>query len=383
MIIETRGSKGIRVAYIIGALAIPTSAGAQSAGLGHTIQTYRFDDPEAAGVESFTLATVPWSVGVPLGSRLSVGVGGAWARGSAKGPTGAEATLAGVTDTDVNITFVAGDWLVFSADATLATGQSTLSTEESLVAGVIAAELLPFTLNTWGSGRSVGGTVAMATQAGAWGIGFAGGYRIANEFEPLPEASLGYDPGDQLQARVAVDRDLAGSSTLSLVLGYQHFTDDRILGANLFRSGSRVEGVASLAFPVGLRASALVYGGVSHRSQGTLLLDESLLSGASDAPAQQLFTGGGMVRMPLGRRVALRPSGELRVFRAADGASQGWVGSLGTSVDFRLAGNSSSRRLVLSPQAQIRTGNVIVEQGVEAGFSGWEVSAVLRVESPR
>lgn len=87
--------------------------------------------------------------------------------------------------------------------------------------------------------------------------------------------------------------------------------------------------------------------------------------------------------MPLGRRVALRPSGELRVFRAADGASQGWVGSLGTSVDFRLAGNSSSRRLVLSPQAQIRTGNVIVEQGVEAGFSGWEVSAVLRVESPR
>ena len=371
------------VALGVATAALPASAFGQSLGVGTTVQTYRFDDPDAAGVETFQLVTVPWATGVPLGSRVSLSLGGAWAKGRATGPTGGEATLTGVTDTDVNLSFVVGDWLVVSADATLATGRNTLSTEESLVAGVIAAELLPFAINTWGSGRSVGGTVAMATQAGAWGVGFAGGYRVAREFEPVPDANLGYNPGDQLQARLAFDRDVAGSSTLSIVMGYQHFTDDQILGANLFRSGSRVQGVVSLAFPVGLRSSALVYGGLNHRAQGTLLLDESLLSGASDSPSQQLFLTGGSVRIPLGRSAALRPAADLRVFRASDGASQGWVGSFGTSIDVRLAGNSSSRRLVLAPQGTFRVGNVIVDQGSEAGFSGWEIGVVLRMESPR
>jgi hypothetical protein len=347
---------------------------------GSVVQGYTFDAPETAGYGSFRLVTVPWAVGVPVGERFVAAVSGAWANGRARGPSGGEANLSGLTDTDLSLSYALGDWLVLGADVTLATGKSTLSLEESTVAGIIAADLLPFSINTWGSGSGAGGTLAMATQVGAWGVGFAASYRHTSEFEPLFGEPVIYNPGDQLRGRLAVDRDVGGSSTLSLVLGYQSFMDDRLQGANLFKAGSRIEGVASLAFPLALRSSARVYAGVNHRSRGTLLLDESVLSAAGNSPSQQLFLSGAEARIPLGRRAALLPVGELRVFRAADGASQGWVGSGGASLDLRLAGNSTSRRLIVSTVGRLRLGRVIVEEGREAGLRGWETGLVLRVE---
>jgi hypothetical protein len=373
-------------AALIGALcgiALPSHAGAQAAAIGVGVQTYRFDEPETAGLETFQLVTAPWSAAVAPGRGVTLSLDGAFARGVATGPGGERASLSGLTDTELGVQVALGDWLVLGGGATLATGKSTLSTSESLVAGFVAAALLPLPINTWGSGRSYGGTVAMATQVGAWGVGLAGGYRVAGAFDPLPGEALRYSPGDQLQMRVAVDRDVAGSSTLSLLFGYQLFADDRLVETNLFKSGSRIQTLVSLAFPIGLRASALVYGGVNHRARGTLLLDESALSGAGDSPSQQLFLAGTNLRVPLGRRAALLPSGEMRVFRAEDGASQGWVGSAATSLDLRVAGNSAGSRIVLSPSVGALVGNVIVEEGAEAGFFGWQAGLVLRVGSGR
>jgi hypothetical protein len=371
------------VAALIGVAATPQGACAQGLGGGVLVQTYTFEDPQTAGLETLRLVSVPYAASVLLGTRVSLAVDGAWASGEATSPSGASAHLSGPTDTQVGVTLALGpDWLVLSADATLATGKSTLSLEESLVAGIVAADLLPFAINTWGSAGSVGGSVAAATQLGVWGVGLAAGYRVAGEFEPLSNLALGYSPGDQLQLRVAVDRDL-GASTVSFVVGYQHFSDDELVGVNLFRSGSRIQSTVSVAFPVGLRSSALVYGGVHHRSKGTLLLDQSLLGAGGDSPSQQLFLAGTNLRIPVGRSSALLPSVEMRVFRAEDGASQGWVASGGTSLDVRLTGNSTSRRLVLSPSARVRVGNVIVEEGAETGFLGWEAGLILRLEPGR
>jgi hypothetical protein len=356
---------------------------AQTIGVGPSIQTYTFDDPQAAGLETFRLITVPWAASVPVGGGVTVTAGGAWASGRATGEGGQEATLSGLTDTDVNVELQLGDWLVVGADASIGTGKSSLSLEESLVAGVIAADLLPFSVGTWGSGGRLGGSVAVAGQAGSWGLGLAGSYRVSSEFEPLPGQPLTYNPGDEVQLRAALDRNVGASSTFSLVLGWQSFSDDQALGANLFRSGNRIQGLASLAFPLGLRSSALVYGGVNHRSRGTLLLDESVLSGAGDSPSQQLFLAGTNLRVPLGRRAALLPAVETRVFRAEDGASQGWLTSGGASLDFRVVGNSSGRRLVLSPSGALRLGKVIVEQGAETGLFGWEAGLVVRLKTGR
>ncbi len=357
---------------------------AQEVGAGWMLQRYRFDDAAAAGLEEFRLLTLPFAASIDLGSNVSVYLAGTYADGEAIGPDGQRAKLSGVTDTEAGLSVRLGvDWLIANAGATLPTGNSALTTEESVVAGIVASELLPFAVRNWGTGGSIGGDLAIATQAGAWGIGFAGGLRLSSEYEPVPAQTLAYRPGDQLQFRFALDRDVAESGTLSVLLGFQRFSEDAISGSNLFRSGNRFEGVLSYAFALGLRSSALLYGGVYHRSNGFLLADDSVLGGAGDSPSQQLFMAGTNLMLSLGRRAAMIPQAEITVFRAEDGVGQGWVTTTGSTLDIRLAGNSSSARLILSPSGQIRFGHVTIAQGSESDFLGWEVGLTMRVETGR
>lgn len=356
---------------------------AQSVGAGAHVQSYSFDDPTIAGVESVRLVVTPFAAAVDLG-RVSLGLSGAYASGTATGPGGGEASLSGPTDTDLVLTYRPGpDWLVVSASSALPTGKSSLDTEGSFVAAFIAAELLPFEIASWGSGGDVGGDVAVATQAGGWGVGLSAGYRLAREYEPIPDLPFSYKPGNQLQLRVALDRDVTQTSTLSLLVGAQHFSDDELAGTNLFKSGTRVQAVASYAFPLGLRSSALVFAGVNHRANGALLTEEAALSGAADSPSQQLFMTGANLRFPLGRGSAVLPKAEMFVFRAEDGASQGWVATIGPALDLRLSGNASTRQFFLTPSFVWRTGNVIVQEGSESGFSGWEAGVTLRLVAGR
>jgi len=360
-------------------LGSPAPGRGQAVGTAGVLQSYRFDDANAAGLQSIRLLTTPFSLVTAIGSSVALQVFGAYASGTSTAPDGQQVTLAGPTDTYVGLTAAVGpDWLVVTARASLPTGASTYTASESLVASVVAAELLPFAVSTWGSGGSVGATVAAVTQAGPWGVGFAGGVNIAGEYEPLQDRQLGYRPGDQIQASLALDHDVGGSGTLSMLLAFQSFGNDQMSGGDLFRAGNRVEGTFSYAFAVGRRSSALLFGGVSHRANGTLLDQGSALGGAQDSPAQQLFRLGTNVRLPIGRRAALLPTVEAWVFRAEDGASQGWMTSVGTSLDIRVAGGPSGRQLVLAPSGRVRLGRVIVREGLETGVKGWEVGLTLR-----
>jgi len=366
-------------AVVVVLCSTPSSSGAQTVGAGGVLQSYRFADADAAGLESIQLITMPFAVAVPIGSLLSLQASGAYAIGTATAPNGEQVKLTGPTDTHIGLSVGVGlDWLVVTVRASLPTGASTYTAGESLVASVVAAELLPFAISTWGSGGSVGATVAVVTQAGGWGVGFAGGYNVASEYEPLQDQQLGYRPGDQLQARLALDHDVGGSGTLSILLGFQNFGNDQIGGGDLFRSGNRLEGTFTYAFAVGRRSSALLFGGVSHRANGSLLDPSSSLGAATDSPAQQLFRFGTNVRLPIGRRAALLPTLEARVFRAEDGASQGWMTTAGASLDVRIAGGPSGQRLVLAPSARMRLGRVIVSEGLETGVTGWEAGLTLR-----
>ncbi len=367
-------------ALLLAGAFLPALAAGQTVGVGPVVQAYQFDNATAAGIKSIQLISTPFAVTVPVMPTLAVAVSGAYARGVAKAEGGEQVTLQGLTDTNIDVTFGVGlDWLIVTAGASLPTGNNTHSLEESLVAGVVAAELLPFAVNTWGSGGNAGATVAAARQVGSWGLGLSAGYRVASEYEPLQSQTLSYRPGDQLQLRVALDRDVGTSGTFSVLFGAQRYGNDQISGSELFRSGLRLDAIVSYAFALGLRSSALVYGGVNHRANGTLLQQESALGGATDTPAQQLFLAGADVRLPVGRRAALRPTADLRVFRAEDGASQGWISAVGVGFDYRVAGTNSGRRLVLTPSAKARFGRVIVSDDLETGVVGWEAGLTLGV----
>ena len=364
--------------------SLAPAAAAQMAAAGELMQAYSFGDPAATGLESFRLITLPFGASVQLTDRIGVQASGAYAQGTAIGSDGAQASLSGLTDTDVGVSVALGpDRYVLTASASLPTGSSAYSTQESVVAGIVAAELLPFAITSWGTGGRVGGDLAVALQSGRWGVGLAGGYRMARSYEPLSDQVFSYRPGDQLGLRLAVDRDVSESSTLSLLAGFQRFGADQLGGTNLFQSGNRIEGILSYAFPVGVRSSALVYGGLYHRANGALLLATSVLSGATGSPSQQLYTSGVQMRVPLGRRGTLLPEIEGRLFRSSDGVGQGWLSSAGAALDLIAFGRRSRGRVVLAPSARVRWGWVVVRDGVASGMTGWEAGLVARWEGGR
>ena len=369
---------------VITVLMAPGGAQAQAAAGGGSFQYYSFRDAEAAGLESFALVTAPFAVGIPVAGLFSIDVSGAYAQGIATGPDGAEARMSGLTDTQLGFSILLGDdRVVLSSSLTLPTGKKTLTLEEAAVAAVVAAELLPFPIATWGTGGGAGGDLALAFQADDWGIGIAGGYWAAREFEPVPGETFAYRPGDQIQARIALDRDVGASGTFSVLLGIQRFGEDELEGTNLFQSGNRLEGLVSYAFALGLRGSALLYGGVYHRERGALLLEASQLDGATDSPSQQLFLGGANLLIPAGRRVTVLPDVSVRVFRSGDGVGQGWLATAGSALDIRVSGRSFGRNVVFSPSAKLRLGRVIVREDTESDIIGWEASVTLRVGAGR
>jgi len=346
---------------------------------GGLIQHYSFGDAQAVGIESFTLRTAPISAGATIGGSVAIDVSAAWAEGVARGPGGGEARLSGWTDTQLGFSLLlGGDRAVLTGSVAVPSGTDVLTPEEGTVAGVVASELLPFAISTWGSGGGGGGDLALAFELGDWGLGLAGGYWRAREFEPVAGESLVYRPGDQLHLRLALDRDVGPSGTLSFTVGMRTFEDDRVQELNLFRSGDRLEGMVSYAWALGARGSALAYGGVLHREEGTLLLEASPLVGATDSPSQQLFLGGASFLAPVSARVTLLPDLGLRLFRSGDGVGQGWVATAGTALELRAAGTAFGRNLVLAPSARVRVGNVLVREESDSDILGWEVGLTVR-----
>ncbi len=296
-------------------------------------------------------------------------------------PNGQQASLRGFTDTEVSVALsLGGDNAVLAGGFVLPTGESTQSLEEVVVAGIIAAELMPFAISTWGSGGSAGGDLALAFQAGEWGIGFSGGYRVASEYEPLAEETFTYRPGDRILARLALDRDVGTSGTVSFLLGYQRFQDDALNEQNLFRAGARYEGMVSYAFAAGRSGSGLLYGGFNHRENGSVLVENPDLAGATDTPWQQLYRAGFTFLLPMSRSLTLFPEGEARLFRAEDGIGQGYLASGGLGLDVTLAGGRRGTRFVMSPSGRFHLGNITVDEASDSRVIGWTAGVTVRVE---
>jgi hypothetical protein len=339
---------------------------------GVAFERYRFEDVAATGIESITLLTVPFGVGAALSSRLSLEANGAYASGTLVRADGSESTIAGLTDTDVRARFaVIADRVILSAAYVAPTGHATQTADESEVAGAVAADLLPFRLSNWGSGGGFAADAALVSRVGSTGVGLSVSYGVAGEFEPLDGDETVYLPGNQLQVRLALDRTVGSSGKATLQLSAHRFSEDRLDGSNLYRSGNRVQGMLSWAFAVGRGSSAVAYGGWLRRQRGTYL---DAAQADRETPAQDLILIGGGMRMPVGPGAVL-PTIDARVFRSNDGVGQGYVAGIG------LAAELPAGAFTLLPSARARIGNVLVREGIETGLTGLELSATIRFGS--
>ncbi len=331
-------------------------------------ESYSFSDAAQTGISRMSLLTVPFGVRTALPGAASLEFSGAYARGSLDRADGSSISLQGLTDSQLSLSLpVKRDVATITAVAILPTGKSRMTADEAVVAGVVASELLPFRISNWGAGGAAGASAALAHSFGAVGLGASAAYLVARQYDLVEPGAFSYRPGNQLRARVALDLSTGPAGKASLQLTYLHSQEDQFSGSNVFRPGDRFQAIGSYAFAAGQRASGIVYGGVLHRAEGTYLAVVQ-----STASAQNLFLAGGGARIPLRGAVVL-PSLDVRVLRRTSGLDQGEVVGIGGSAEL-----PATTGVTFVPSLRARFGRVLVSQGSETGFNGFDLALGIR-----
>lgn len=354
---------------LAGALLSGASAGSAQEVVGVSgviFENFQFADPEGTGIDNVSLVSIPFGVSAPLIERLSVDLRSSFASGRMTRADGTDVSLTGLTDTEFRANYeVVPQFLTISAAVLLPTGQSKQSAEESELAGLVAADLLPFRVSNWGSGGGAGLISTLTMPVGDFGVGVSAGYTMGREFEPLEEDEVGYRPGSEMRLRVAIDRNVGSTAKASLIVGGQLYQDDEMGGSSVFTPGNRFEATGSLAFRVGQLSSAVAYAGMQHRGEGRLL-DWELKT-----PAQDLFNAGVGFRIPRGSST-FQPLADVRIFRRSDGVDQGYLTSLGASVEVPVGG------IVLLPTLKGRFGKALLWDGAESAVRGADLGLGIR-----
>lgn len=357
--------------------AVPHAAHAQaapfdlSAGGGIVFQTFRFSDEDAISLRSVSLVSVPIAARLSFAAPVRVELSGAFARATLDRGDGASTTVSGPTDTELRVLVDVLDSRVTLTGTVIApTGQDTFSDDEAVLAGVLAADLLPFRISNWGSGGGVGAGVAYFQPTASGAVGLSAGFVVPGDFRPLEGDERRYEPGSVFRVQGALDRNVGPASKLTFQLGFHRYGDDALEGQNLFRTGNRIQGVGSYSFPAGTAGSAIVYLGYLHRASGTYL--EAL----DTRPSQGLIYAGAGMRRPRGASV-LAPSVEVRVLRREDGEDQGFLAGIGASLEHPAGG------VLLVPTLRARFGRVLVRDELRSGFMGAEVGFAVRAGGSR
>jgi hypothetical protein len=362
---------------LLAALALgganPTLAAAQlrpdalRAVVGGYFESYEFLDRSVVGLERVSLITVPFAARAPVIDRVGIELRGTFAHATAAYADGTDVSLSGPTDTELRANVaVIPERLTLSAGVLLPTGNSTHTLDEAALAGLVAADLLPFRISNWGAGGGFGLASTFTMPAGDFALGLTAGYTIGREFEPAAEEEIAYRPGDELRVRLAVERPIGNSAKMSFLVGTQLYREDEFAGTSVYQPGNRVEGVGSLSFAVGPEAAGIVYAGVQHRGVSTLVANDL------ETPAQDLVLVGGGLRVPSGI-LTLVPALDLRIFRREDGVGQGHLASLGAGLEWPLG------RVVAIPSLKARFGEVLLWEGAESPVRGVELGLGLRL----
>jgi hypothetical protein len=349
-------------ALIAGASRLAAQSGS-SVAAGVEYERYSFDKPEALDIESLTLLTVPFGARFSLSRRITFAITGAWARGTLVNSDGGSTDLTGLTDTEASLQFelVPGS-AVLTAVGLLPTGSNSMTFEEMIVAGAIAADQLPFRITHWGTGGGAGLSLALARGFGAFSAGVSAGYVVARTFEPLEGDAFEYRPGNQFQAAAAIDRLLGARTKIALQLKYQSFGADQGDGSNLFQTGDRFTAVGSLDFALG-QSNGIVYAGWYNRDTAELLDPHEVL------PSQQMLYAGAGLRTALGSAV-LQPSFDVR--KVDTDAGPGYTMGVGASLE------APAGAAVLIPTARFRVGSAESVDGVKTGLTGVDVGFSVR-----
>ena len=190
--------------------------------------------------ETISELALPLYVTLPVGSRLSFDVGTAYARARVTSG-GVLSEISGLTDTQVRGNYTLGnDFVVLTAGVSLPTGQSSVGLDQLTAAGRIGNDFLGFPISNMGTGLAATGGVALAHPLGDWSVGAGVSVRRSKAYEPfdVPGQTFRYQPGNEIRARIGVDRPLA-AGRVALGLTYAAFGREDA-GGSAYNTGDRV-----------------------------------------------------------------------------------------------------------------------------------------------
>jgi len=343
-------------------LAVLAVTAAPAVGSAIEYQYIDFTDPAQSRLQSVSLLTMPLSGRAVVAEDLRLQIGSTLAWGDAVRLDGSESSVSGITDTDVSLSYTFGrDVLTVTAIGRLPTGKSEYTGQELDVAGVLASDLFPFRLSNWGTGGGAGFQATTTGSVGETRTALSVGYFRSGEFDPIEGRVTAYRPGDNLNARGALNVPTGEAGHLDLQLALQWFGDDQLQEATVFSAGNRYEAVARYTYPVMERSAVYLYSGYQNREEGTRLqLNQPTAS-------QDLVLLGAGARIRLEDGLVLRPRLDTRILNRGDDTSEGYDVRAGTRLEWATGG------LILGSMVRGHLGHLTVQEGLESGFFGFDL----------
>jgi len=303
---------GRLLAAVALAILFPGASSAQvevRANGGPIWESYSFD--EGLAYQDLSEFSFPVVVDVRFGERASLVLSSGFASVGASAVAGTSAedvSISGILDTEARLTYeVLPRTLSLIVSGVLPTGITEVATAQSSALGLIASEVLDFSMVRLGSGGGFGVGFVGAVPVGELALGLGATFNASGEFAPIAQGP-DYQPGTEFRIRAGLEGPVARSTYLRVAGIYALRGEDEVGGVSPGEPGGQFSLYG--AVEQGLGSSTLgAYGFFSGRSEPGL---GQTPVGLNILPESRTFALGTFLTVPVRRTDLLTPRIEYR-----------------------------------------------------------------------
>lgn len=272
-------------------------------------ESYSFD--EGLAYEDLSEFSFPVVVDVRFGERTSLVLSSGFASVSAsavEGTTVEDVSISGILDTEARLTFeVLPRTLSLIVSGVLPTGITEVATAQSSALGLIASEVLDFSMVRLGSGGGFGLGFVGAVPVGDLALGLGATFNASGEFSPIADGP-DYQPGTEFRIRAGLEGPVARATYLRVAGIYSLRGEDEIGGVAPGEPGGQFSLYGAVEQGVG--SSTLgAYSFFSGRSEPSL---GQTPVGLNVLPESRTFAVGTFLTVPVRQTDVLTPRVEYR-----------------------------------------------------------------------
>jgi hypothetical protein len=150
-------------------------------------------------------------------------------------------SLSGLSDARLSGSYLFNqDKFLATFGVSLPSGKHALTSEEFLVANLLALHAFDFDVPILGQGLDATVGLVTAHRLADMVVGVGAGYLLRGAFEPIKNATAQYNPGDEINFSLAVDKPVGRKNKFMVDANYTIYGSDTVSGQDVFQAGNRV-----------------------------------------------------------------------------------------------------------------------------------------------